>query len=307
MMRLAVMWMAATAIAAHAWDVPASRSAGQPVSRASRAQEQATSHTPAPAPASAGSAGQPSAPTAFSSNDRLHAAREICGAVKPGSATDTLSTPQKVTGLLTANGAMLFVDLLSETWQGPGPARHVIVFGGHQVVDDGELFSGEAAQTVVYAGMLELRGGAWTIVARAPSLAETGFNGRDPAVSTRTLGAGRRALQIDETLWSGGSSMSRTTLYEPGEQGFEDLLSVATDADDCGAGEPCFRFEGTLAPAATPGDLELRLKGTYRNAAGRIVAIPDAPLGLRLTHGGYAPASRAAAALALWKAVQSPW
>lgn len=175
------------------------------------------------------------------------------------------------------------------------------------MVDDGELFSGEAAQTVVCAGMLELRGGAWTMVARAPSLAETGFNGRDPAVATRMLGAGRRVLQIDETLWSGGSSMSRTTLYEPGEQGFEDLLSVAMAADDCGAGEPCFRFEGTLAPAAAPGDLELRLKGTYRNAAGRIVAIPAAPLGVRLTHGGYAPVSRAAAVLALWKVVQSPW
>jgi hypothetical protein len=246
---------------------------------------------------------------AFSKDARLRVAREVCGAAKAGSAIDDISTPQTITGFLTANGDTLYVELLSETYEAqPQKApRHVIVFGGHTVTDEGTIVNDQATQTEVCAALLEFRGSTWTLVARDAALTQTGFNGRDPVVALVPIGTDRRVLQITETLWNSGSSMTRVSLYEADGNAFAERLSVATAADDCGAGEPCFTFDGTLTPAATAGDLELRLTGTYRNDAGKIAKIPAAPLVLRLTNGRYAPVSQIVASQALWKAAQSPW
>jgi hypothetical protein len=247
-------------------------------------------------------------PRAFSKADQLRMARELCGATKRATAIDDIAgTPETLSGFLTADGETFYVELLSETYEETRGVRHVIAFGGHQMAEDGKIFTGQAGQTVVCAGVLESRGGAWSVKTRDAALIESGFNGRDPHITIEKIGAQRRVLRIDQTEWNAGSSMTHVTLFELDGDGFKELVSVATDADDCGAGEPCFKFEGTLAPSITEDQLELRLKGSYRNGAGRIVKIPAAPLILRLTDGVYAPLSRTAATQALWKAVQSPW
>jgi hypothetical protein len=261
----------------------------------------------AAATAAAATAMPSAQPRTFSKDDQLRMARELCGAVKRGTAIDDIATPETLSGFLTADGETFYVELLSETYEEQGVARHVIAFGGHQMVEDGKIFTGQAGQTVVCAGVLESRGGAWSVKTRDAELAESGFNGRDPHISLERIGAQRRVLRIDQTQWNAGSSMTLVTLYEPDGERFKERLSVATAADDCGSGEPCFTWEGTLVPSTGKDDLELRLKGSYRNDAGRIVKMPPAPLILRLTDGAYAPLSRTAATQALWKAVQSPW
>ena len=107
--------------------------------------------------------------------------------------------------------------------------------------------------------------------------------------------------------------MTIDSLYEQEAAGIREILSVATEADDCGSGEPCFKWEGTLAASSAPApgaervDLELRLKGTYRNGAGRIVKLPAQPIVLRFVDGAYTPVGRTAAVQPLWKILQSPW
>jgi hypothetical protein len=249
-----------------------------------------------------------SQPRTFSKADQLRMARELCGAAKRATAIDDIAgTPETLSGFLTADGAMFYVELLSETYEESRVARHVIAFGGHQMAEDGKIFTGQAGQTVVCAGVLESRGGAWSVKTQDAALTESGFNGRDPHISIEKIGAQRRVLRIDQTEWNAGSSMTHVTLFELDGDGFKELVSVSTDADDCGAGEPCFKWEGSLVPSTAQDELELRLKGSYRNDAGRIVKIPAAPLILRLTDGAYAPLSKTAATQALWKAVQSPW
>lgn len=253
---------------------------------------------------------------AFTKADQLRLVRTLCGATRRGTATDDLTAPaETVDGFLTPDGSTLFVELLSTEYVERNVTKRALVFGGHLVVD-GTIDSGEASRTDVCAGVLEVRGGKWTPVSRAKSLAETGFNGRNPEVTLQAIGADRHVLQITQGLWNSGSSMTFVTLYEPEGQAFAERLSVATSADDCGSEPPCFRYEGTLAidpsAAAAPGpagvpDIQLQLKGTYRNEDGKVVKIPAAPLALRLTNGAYAPVSSTTTTLAFWTMVQSPW
>lgn len=266
-------------------------------------------------------AGQARKTPAFTAADQLKMARTLCGAATRGTAVDDISgSKETVSGFLSADGKTLYVELLSTDYEVHGTLRHALVFGGHYV-EDGTIDSSEGAHTEVCAAVLEHRGGAWTPIAHRASLTETGFNGRDPGVALHTIGADRYVLQITQSLWNRGSSMTVVTLYEP-ESGatagpnsgtFTELVSAATDADDCGAGERCFTYEGSLVyaagtdPAAVK-DLHLLLKGTYRNEAGRIIKIPAGPLVLRLTKDGtYAPVTATPATQALWTAVQSPW
>lgn len=254
-------------------------------------------------------------PPAFTASDQLAAVRAVCGAAKRGTATDNISTPaETVSGFVSADGRTLYMELLSASYEVGGVARHAVVFGGHYV-EDGTIDSSQGATTEICAAVLERRGGKWTPVMREPSLTETGFNGRNPSVALQTIATDRHVIEITQSLWNSGSAMTVVTLYEPEGTGFKEVLSAATAADDCGAGEKCFRFEGSLAYAPAPAprdpaaakDLHLILTGTYRNEAGRIVKIPAGPLVLRLTNGTYAPVSRTPATQALWKAVQSPW
>jgi hypothetical protein len=263
--------------------------------------------------ATAAAAAQPSKPPVFSKGDQLKVVREVCGAAKAASVVDDISTPETVHGFITADDGMFYVELLSESYEVRKTVGHAIVFGGHQLTDENKISSHEAARTTVCATLLEFRGGKWTVSAREASLAETGFNGRDPQVTLMAIGAERRALRIQQGQWHSGSSMTIDSLYEQEAAGIREILSVATEADDCGSGEPCFKWEGTLAAssALAPGgervDLELRLKGTYRNGAGRIVKLPAQPMVLRFVDGAYTPVGRTTAVQALWKILQSPW
>jgi hypothetical protein len=261
--------------------------------------------------------GQARKPAAFTAADQLKMARTLCGAAERGTAIDDISgSKDTVSGFLSEDGKTIYVELLSKDYEVGGVARHVIVFGGH-FVEDGTIDSSEGAHADICVGVLEHRAAKWTPIAHRGSLTETGFNGRDPAVALQSIGADRHVLEITESLWNRGSGMTVVTLYEPigGPKGgsFNELVSAATSADDCGSGERCFTYEGSLtyAPATDPAaarDLHLLLKGTYRNGAGRIVKIPAGPLVLRLSKDGtYAPVSQTPDTRALWTAIQSPW
>lgn len=248
---------------------------------------------------------------AFTAADQLRVARDVCGAATSGSVKDGInSQPATVNGFLAADGGMFFSDLLSENVVQNGAHKHVSVFGGHVVVDE-EISSNQAAQTTVCAAWLEHRGGRWVIAARDAALTDTGFNGRDPDVALVKSGAERHALRITAGAWSAGSSMTFVSLYEPRGTAFGEMLSAATSADDCGGGEPCFRFDGELAfDTASKGDVydvQLRVRGTYRADRGRLIRIPSAPLVLRLVDGVYTPVNRGGPMRELWTALQAPW
>ena len=254
--------------------------------------------------------GQGAGPS-FSATHELTAVRELCGAADRGSAEDSLSgTPETVTGFLTKEGTTLYVPLLSASYSEASAARHMVVFAGHYV-EDGQIDSSEGAHASLCAGVLEWRGGTWVLVTRAPELTETGFNGRDPDVKLLQLGERRYGLQVTESLWNHGSAMTAASLYEPVAASFKAVFSAPTSADDCGAGKPCFEFEGTLEtdPRSDAGayDLRLSLKGTYRNAAGRVVRIPPQPLIFSASNGTYSLRDGAPALRAVWQAVQQPW
>lgn len=248
-------------------------------------------------------------PPAFSKADQLKAARELCGAAKRATALDDIGrTPEKLSGFMTADDATFYVELLSKSYEDGGVTRHAIAFGGHEMAEEGKIFTHQAAMTVVCAGMLEWRKGAWSVTARDAELIESGFNGRDPNVTLDTIGTpGHTVLRVEQSEWNAGSSLTNVTLYEPSGDGFRELVSVATEADDCGSGDPCFKWEGTLVPSAEKDELELRLKGSYRNEAGKIVKISAAPVRLGIVDGAYVPLAKTAAVQALWKALQSPW
>lgn len=122
---------------------------------------------------------------------------------------------------------------------------------------------------------------------------------------------GSPRIRSRQSLWNAGSSAEGLSLYEPAKSEFAEILNISTDADDCGQHEKCFTYESTLAydEASNPKafDLKLAVKGTYRNRAGRIVAVPAAPFVLRFADGKYAPVLTTAAMRAAWEAMQSPW
>jgi len=253
---------------------------------------------------------QPTLP-AFSANDQLAAAKALCGDVSRGTVKDDLAgTPEVVKGFVGADKQSICIELLSASYTERGITKHVIVFGEHYV-EDGVLDSGQGAHATLHAGMLERRGTRWTMTLEHTELAETGFNGRDPGVALKKIGEDRHAIEVGQTLWNAGSSASSVSLFEPTAREFAEILSVTTDADDCGQHEKCFTYESTLAydEASNPKgfDITLRLKGTYRNSAGRIVNVPAAPLVFRFGNGQYAPVLTTAAMRDVWKAMQSPW
>lgn len=247
----------------------------------------------------------------FTPADQLRVAREVCGASVRGTARDGIGTvAETLTGFLAEDKGTFFADLLSETIVQDGVHKHASVFGAHVVID-GEISSNQAAQTTVCAAWLEHRGGRWVPVASEPALTDAGFNGRDPDVELAKIGVDRHALRITSGAWNAGSAISFVSLYEPRGKAFAELLSAATSADDCGGGEPCFRFDGDLvfdtASRTDAYDIQLRVRGTYRGDRGRVVRIPRAPLVLRLIDGVYVPVSRGAGTQALWTALQQPW
>jgi hypothetical protein len=105
--------------------------------------------------------------------------------------------------------------------------------------------------------------------------------------------------------------MQNATIFEPAGMQFRERLSVAVSADDCGWSDRCFRFEGKLTfderPTAERFDVRLTLTGTYRNAGGRVVAVPAEPLVFRWAAGAYAPVLGTPALRALWQGIESPW
>ena len=253
---------------------------------------------------------QPTLPL-FSANDQLAAAKALCGDVTRGTVKDDLAgTPEVVKGFVGADKQSICIELLSASYTERGVTKHVIVFGEHYV-EDGVLDSGQGAHATLHAGMLERRGNRWTMTLEHTELAETGFNGRDPGVALKKIGEDRHAIEVGQTLWNAGSSASSVSLYEPTAREFAEILNVTTDADDCGQHEKCFTYESTLAydEASNPKgfDIKVTLKGTYRNAVGRIVNVPTAPLVFRFANGQYAPVLTTAAMRDVWKAMQSPW
>jgi hypothetical protein len=247
---------------------------------------------------------------AFSPNDQLAAAKALCGDVSRGTVKDDIAgTPESVKGFVAAGNESICIELLSASYAERGVTKHVIVFGEHYV-EDGVLDSSQGAHATLHAGLLEHRGGKWTATLKQTELAETGFNGRDPAVALRKIGADRYAFEVVQQLWNAGSSAASLSLYEPASQEFAEILAVGTSADDCGQNEKCFEYDGTLTYDEASGpsafDLKLALKGTYRNAAGRVVNVPAAPFVLRFANGKYAPVLTTAAMRAVWEATQSP-
>ncbi len=248
----------------------------------------------------------------FSDKDRVAVIAALCDEVTAGSAADPIGgTPERVSGFLSPDRATLYVELLSTTYEEGGVSRHLLVLGGH-AVEDGEIASSETATTEVHVGVLDFQGGRWILRARGAPLTETGFNGRDPQVELRRIGDDRHGLEVRSALWNRGSGQSMVSVYDLGATQPAELLHVATDADDCGWEEKCFRFEGTLAYQVKPGtalyDVRLDLKGTYRNAAGRVVPIPrGAPIVFRFSRDSYEPVLASATRRAFWEAVKSPW
>jgi hypothetical protein len=251
-------------------------------------------------------------PPALPANDQLAAAKALCGDVSRGTVKDDLGgTPEAVKGFVAADKHSICIELLSASYAERGVAKHLIVFGEHYVDDEGVLDSGQGAHATLHAGLLEQRGGTWTATLKQTELAETGFNGRDPAVTLRKIGEDRHAFEVVQRLWNAGSSAESLSLYEPTASEFAEIVSVRTSADDCGQHEKCFTFESTLTydKASNPKafDIRLTLKGTYRNRAGRILNVPAGPLVLRFANGKYAPVLTTAAMRAVWEATQSPW
>jgi hypothetical protein len=259
-------------------------------------------------------AGAWQAPPAFTAADEIAAARALVGKVERGSAgrRGGPNTIDRVSGFVTADKATIYVTLLSTTTQDAGGVRHLLVLGGHAVDEDGLIDDSQAQQTEISLAVLTPAKGAWTMTVRSPALAETGFNGNDPTVAVQRVGVNRPVVEVTETGWAQGSSVTTVHLYEPAAGGFKEVLSVNVAADDCGMKDPCFTYEGTLVydPKSTPEayDLGLRLKGSYRNSAGRIVRIPATPIVLRAQDGTYAPVAGTAAVKAVWEFVTaSPW
>jgi len=255
---------------------------------------------------------QDARPPAFSAADQLAAAKALCGDVSRGTVKDDLAgTPETVKGFVSADKHSICVELLSASYAERGVTKHVIVFGDHYVDDEGVLDSGQGQQTTLHAAMFERRGGKWTATLQQAEITQTGFNGRDPGVALKKIGDDRHAFEVGEVLWNAGSSAESVSLYEPRAREFAEILRVATSADDCGQHEKCFKYESTLAydEASNPKafDITLALKGTYRNRAGRILAVPAAPLVFRFANGKYAPVLTTAALRAVWEAIQSPW
>jgi hypothetical protein len=252
------------------------------------------------------------APPSFSAGDQLAAARTLCGNVSRGTVKDDIAgTPEVVTGFLAADKRSICIELLSASYAERGVSRRVVVFGEHYVDEEGILDSSQGARATLHVVLLESRGGKWTVALKETELAETGFNGRDPVVALRKIGAERHALEVEQTLWNAGSSAANLALYELGADGFAEILSVNTSADDCGQHDPCFTYEGSVAYPVTSDpnafDIRLTLKGTYRNGAGRILKMPAAPLVFRFAKGEYAPVLTTTAMREVWKAMQSPW
>jgi hypothetical protein len=100
-------------------------------------------------------------------------------------------------------------------------------------------------------------------------------------------------------------------LYEQKDAAFVELLNAVISADDCGTKDPCFQFEGSLEydpkPNAVAYDLRLQLKGTYRNASGRIAPIPPAPIVLRFDKDHFVPVTTTQTMRVVWEATQNPW
>jgi hypothetical protein len=257
-------------------------------------------------------AGQAARPPMFSANDQLAAAKALCGDVSRGTVKDTLAgTPEVVKGFVAADKHSICFELLSAGYAERGAAKHLIVFGEHYVEDDEVLDSGQGAGATLHAALFEQRGGKWTVTLKQTELTKTGFNGRDPGVTLRTIGADRHAFEVGESLWNAGSSAGSLALYEPVAGEFAEILRISTDADDCGQHEKCFKYESTITydDASSPNafDIKLAFKGTYRNRAGRIVNVPAAPIVLRFANGKYAPVLTTTAVRAAWEAMQSPW
>src|SRR5262249_23456908 len=242
----------------------------------------------------------------------LAAAKALCGDVSRGTVKDNIGlTPEDIKGFVAANKHSICVELLSASYAERGVTKHVIVFGEHHVDDEGVLDSGQGERATLHAAMFEHRSGKWTTMLKQTELAQTGFNGRDPAVALRKIGEDRHAFEVVELLWNAGSSGEGLSLYEPTAREFAEILNISTGADDCGQHEKCFKYESTLTYDETSNpkafDLKLTLKGTYRNRAGRILNVPAAPFVFRFTSGKYAPVLTTAAMRAVWGAVQSPW
>jgi hypothetical protein len=201
--------------------------------------------------------------------------------------------------------------LLSADYAERGAAKHLIVFGEHHVDDEEVLDSGQGAGATLHAALFEQRSGKWAMTLKQTDLAKAGFNGRDPAVTLRTIGTDRHAFEVVEGLWNAGSSAEGLSLYEPGAREFAEILNISTSADDCGQHEKCFKYESTITydEASTPNafDIKLAFKGTYRNRAGRIVNVPAAPIVFRFANGKFAPVLTTTAVRAAWEAMQSPW
>src|SRR5262245_9060560 len=118
----------------------------------------------------------------FPAGDQLAAATALCGDVSRGTVNDDIGgTPEVVKGFVAADKRSICIELLSAGYAERGVARQVIVFGEHYVDDEGVLDSGQGARATLHAGIFERRGGKWALALKQTELAETGFNGRDPA------------------------------------------------------------------------------------------------------------------------------
>ena len=257
-------------------------------------------------------AAAPEALPAFSNADEGRIVAELCGPVEPGSATRDAypDKPETVAGYMNPQALWLYEVILSQSYREGAAVRHLLVLGGH-AVEDGAIRDNQAQTTELDVALAEWRGGKWVLAAKAPELATVGQYGHNPAVELRDVGASRHAFEVRESYYNQGAVLWHLTLYEPTPSGIQEILSLFLDADDCVDGKKnCFSYEGKLeypAKSAAPAyDLKLTLTGTYRSSKGRILAVPKAPLVLRLQEDGYAPAG--ASTVGLWKALtSSPW
>jgi hypothetical protein len=251
-------------------------------------------------------------PPAFTERDRVAAIAALSGNVTAGTARDEFGgTSKTIQGFVTQDRSTIYVQLLAAAFRQSGRSQHLIVLGGHSL-DSGVIANSEAAQARIYAGVLELRNGRWQMTSKGTPLTTTGFNGRNPEVALRKIGGDRHALELRSHLWSEGRSVSVVDLYDLRDAAPATLLHAVTDADDCARNESCFAFEGAFridAKAGAPAyHSTLELKGTYRNAEGRITPLPaNASFVFRLVNGAYTPVLSTPARRALWEAVQFPW
>jgi hypothetical protein len=251
-------------------------------------------------------------PTSFTRFDELTTVTALCGAVKRGSSTNTMSgTPEKVEGYLDEDGEVLYEVLLSKDYQDKGGPKHLLVVGSHGI-EDGEIRSVQAQSVDVAAAVLEPKPGKWAPVVLAKSLTSGGQYSHSPSATLVQIGTARYALRIGQGSWYQGNELDNEQWFEPVGGKFLPVVSVSTSASVSEQNDPNPpSWNGKLEVMPTAGaevfDMKLTVSGTYKTEAGKLVKM-NGPMILKMQGGTYKPVDSTPALAAQWKALTSiPW